>query len=262
MSEAREAIYVDRTGAVATLHLNRPAKRNALNLDMWQRLITVVDALDEDPAVKVIVVTGAGQAFAAGADIDEFEKSFADPKVAEAVAETTYQAQRRLARNAKPTIAKIRGACIGGGCGIALCCDLRFADPTAKLAITPAKLGLIYSLADTKRLVDTVGPARAKDILYTGRILDAAEALAVGLVDRVVPAADLDAAVETYAGQIAEASQFSVRGTKQIIHMILDGATDDTAETRRHFVRAFSEPDFKEGFAAFTGKRKPVFPVV
>jgi enoyl-CoA hydratase/carnithine racemase len=256
-----DTVFIERDGAIATLHLNRPAKRNALTLEMWRRLTALVEELDRDTAVKVIVVTGEGDAFAAGADIDEFEQSFADPKMADTVAQVTYDAQKRLARNIKPTIAKIRGACVGGGCGIALCCDLRFADAGAKFAITPSKLGLIYSLADTKRLVDLVGPAKAKDILYTGRLLDAAEAERIGLIDRVVPAADLDAAVKTYAGQIAEASQFTTRGTKRIVQMIIDGAGDDDRETRRLFVDAFSGADFREGVSAFVQKRKPAFPV-
>ncbi len=256
-----ETVYARRDGAIATLHLNRPAKRNALTLEMWRRLMALVEEADRDTAVKVIVVTGEGDTFAAGADIDEFEQTFSDPKVADQVAEITYESQKRLARNMKPTIAKVRGACVGGGCGIAICCDFRFADETAKFAITPAKLGIIYSVADTKRLVDTVGAARAKDILYTGRILDAEEARSVGLVDKVVPAAELDAVVLAYANQIAAASQFTARGAKRIVQMILDGAEDDTRETRRLFVDAFSGPDFKEGFAAFAQKRKPNFPV-
>jgi enoyl-CoA hydratase/carnithine racemase len=254
-----DPINLTRAGAVATIELNRPEKRNALDSAMWQRLAAAVAEADADSTVKVIVVTGAGQAFAAGADIDEFKAVFSDPRAAEATAAITYQAQRALHRNLKPTIAKIRGACVGGGCGIALCCDLRFADTTAKLAITPGKLGLIYSLADTKRLVDVVGPAKAKDMLYTGRILDAAEAERIGFVDRVVAPDKLDDFVAAYAAEICAASQFSARGTKEIVRMILDGATDDTATTRQLFVEAFAGADFREGFAAFAAKRKPTF---
>jgi enoyl-CoA hydratase len=254
-----EAIILNRDGAVATIVLNRPDKRNALTTAMWQRLGEMVDAADADPSVKVIVVTGAGQAFAAGADIDEFAAVFSDPRAADAAASVTYQAQKRLHRNRKPTIAKIRGACVGGGCGIALCCDLRFADTTARLGITPGKLGLIYSLSDTKRLVDLVGPAKARDILYTGRILDAVEAERIGLVDRIVVPEKLDDSVAAYAAEICATSQFSARGTKQIVQQILDGATDDTAATRQLFVDAFAGADFKEGFSAFGAKRKPNF---
>lgn len=254
-----DTVTLSRAGPVATITLNRPDKRNALNGAMWQRLQALVEETDADPAVKAVVVTGEGQAFAAGADIDEFAAVFTDPRAAEAAAAVTYQAQKRLHRNLKPTIAKIRGACVGGGCGIALCCDLRFADTTAKLGITPGKLGLIYSVADTKRLVDVVGPAKAKDILYTGRIIEAAEALAIGLVDRVAAPDKLETLVADYAAEIAAASQFSARGAKKIVQMILDGADDDYAATRRMFVDAFAGADFKEGFAAFSEKRKPKF---
>lgn len=256
---SKSAVYLDQDGPIATIHLNRPDKRNALSMAMWQQLLDAVAHADADPSVKVVIVTGEGQAFAAGADIDEFKQVFTDAKAGEAVADITYRAQMRLQRNAKPTIAKIRGSCIGGGCGIALCCDIRFSDHTAKLGITPGKLGLIYTLADTKRLVDAVGPAKAKDILYTGRILAAEEALSIGLIDRLVAPADLDNVVADYAAEICAASQFSARGTKQIVQQILDGMADDTRATRQLFVDAFAGPDFKEGFAAFAEKRKPKF---
>jgi enoyl-CoA hydratase len=256
---SQPAVYLDQDGPVATIHLNRPDKRNALSMAMWQQVFEAVERADADASIKVVIITGEGQAFAAGADIDEFKQTFTDPSAAAAVAEVTYRAQKRLHRNAKPTIAKIRGACVGGGCGLALCCDLRFADETAKMGITPGKLGLIYTLADTKRLVDVVGPSTAKDILFTGRILNADEAARVGLIDRLVPAADLDKAVADYAADICGASQFSARGTKQIVQQILDGLDDDTQATRQLFIDAFAGPDFKEGFTAFGAKRKPKF---
>jgi len=171
----------------------------------------------------------------------------------------TYDALKVLHRFPKPTIAMIRGACVGGGCGIALCCDLRFADTTAKLGITPGKLGLVYSLADTKRLIDAVGPARAKDILYTGRILTAEDALSAGLLNRLVEPDDLERTVTAFADDICKASQFSAEATKKIAGMILDGAADDTPETRQLFIDSFSGDDFHEGFTAFKEKRTPDF---
>ncbi|MBT7451317.1 MAG: enoyl-CoA hydratase/isomerase family protein, partial [Rhodospirillaceae bacterium] len=243
-----DAIYLDRTGPHAVLRLNRPEKRNALNLGMWQRMIELLAEAEADPTVRLLIVTGEGPAFAAGADIDEMKAVFDDPKTADTIAEVTYQSQKALHRFPKPTIAMIRGACVGGGCGIALCCDLRFGDTSAKLGITPGKLGLVYSLVDTKRLVDAVGASTAKDILYTGRIIEADEAKALGLLDCLVESDQLESEVKGFADQICAASQYSAEATKKIAHMILDGATDDTPETRAPFVDAFSSEDFREGF--------------
>lgn len=254
-----DAIYLDKTGPHTVLRLNRPDKRNALNLDMWRRMIDLLAEAEADPDIRLLVVAGEGSAFAAGADIDEMKAVFEDPKTAATIAEVTYESQKALHRFPKPTIAMIRGACVGGGCGIALCCDLRFADVSAKVGITPGKLGLIYSLADTKRLVDAVGPSAAKDILYTGRIIKADEALALGLLDRVVETEALEAEVHTFADQICATSQFSAESTKSIVQMILDGGADDTSETRTLFVDAFSGDDFREGFEAFAEKRTPNF---
>jgi enoyl-CoA hydratase/carnithine racemase len=254
-----DSVFMDRNGPVATIHLNRPAKHNALSLDMWRGLQAAVEAADQDPIVKLIVVTGEGGAFAAGADIEEFGKTFTDPDAADAAAQVTYQAQKRLYRAIKPTIAKISGACVGGGCGIALCCDMRFADNTARFGITPAKLGLYYTLSDTKRLVDAVGPSRAKGILYTGRILEASEAYSIGLIDHLVAPEQLESAVADYAAEVCSASQFSVRATKQVVQDILDGQDDDGPENLKKFADAFSGEDFKEGHAAFMEKRKPKF---
>lgn len=254
-----DAIYLDRSGPHAVLRLNRPDKRNALNLGMWQRMIELLEEAEADPSIRLLIVTGEGKAFAAGADITEMQAVFEDPAMAETIAEVTYQSQKALHRFPKPTIAMIRGACVGGGCGIALCCDMRFADTSAKLGITPGKLGLIYSLADTKRLVEAVGASSAKDILYTGRIIPADEAKDLGLVDRLYAEDELEAQVQAFADEVCAASQFSAQSTKHIIHMIQDGAADDTPDTRALFVDAFSGADFNEGFTAFGEKRKPDF---
>lgn len=254
-----DAITLERKDTHAILCLNRPDKRNALNLDMWQRMTALLNEAADDPSVRLLVVTGAGNTFAAGADIEEMEAVFNDPATASAIAEVTYTAQKTLHAFPKPTVAMIRGACVGGGCGIALCCDLRFADTSAKLGITPGKLGLVYSLADTKRLIEAVGSSTAKDILYTGRIIDAVEAKALGLVNRLTEPDALANEVDDFIAMVCGASQFSAQSTKKIVHMILDGASDDTPETRDLFVKAFSGADFKEGFTAFTEKRKPDF---
>lgn len=254
-----EGLDLAVTGEIATLTLNRPARRNAVNRAMWQGLPGVLDAA-RAARVKVLILTGAGEAFAAGADISEFEQVYADRATAGAYFAEIARAMDALARFESPTLARIDGACVGGGLGLALCCDLRIASDRARLGITPAKLGLMYALADTKRLVDVVGPSRAKDILYTGRILDAGEALAIGLVDAVTSVADLDTAILAKAEAIAGASQWSARKTKQIIRRIQDGQVGDDAETNAWMLDAVEGEDFAEGRDAFLGKRTPRFP--
>jgi enoyl-CoA hydratase/carnithine racemase len=256
-----DTIYIRRDGVVATLHMNSVLKRNALTLDMWNRLTAAIEEADRDTAIKVIVVTGEGEHFSIGADIEELSLAHADPKYAEVAADAIQDAVSRLAHNRKPTIAKLRGVASGGGCSIALACDLRIADPTFRIAIAPARLGLVYPLADTKRLVELIGPTRAKDMLFTGRTLSVGEAQTFGLIDRVAPAAELDEAVYAFATQIADLSQFSIRAGKRLVRMALDGADDNDREARRLFVDSFSGADFKEGAAAFIHKRKPYFPI-
>jgi enoyl-CoA hydratase/carnithine racemase len=250
-------ILLKVSGRRADLVLNRPDKRNALTRAMWAAIPDLLAGPAQDPAIRVLVLSGAGGAFAAGADIAEFPQTFAD---AEAAAEN--QATMRAAMAAvedfpKPTVALIRGACVGGGCGLALACDLRVAGEDARLGITPAKLGLVYGVADTRRLVQAVGLSRAKDILFTGRLLDAHEALRMGLVDRV--SADPDAALASLCDEITAASGFSARGQKAMFRLLRNGAGDDDAGGLALFASALDDADFREGYAAFVEKRKPSF---
>jgi enoyl-CoA hydratase/carnithine racemase len=163
------------------------------------------------------------------------------------------------ARLPLPTIAVVHGACVGGGCGLALACDLRLAADDSFFAIPPAKLGLVYSLADTKRLVDLVGPSFAKEMLYTGRRVSAREAYDWGLVNHLLPAAELDSAARELALGIAGNAQSSVRGAKRIISELIDGSHAESAETRALYDDAFSSPEFSEGARAFLEKRLPRF---
>jgi len=248
-------------GGVAYLTLNRPAQRNALSAALWQSLAKVIGEADKSSAHKVIVLSGAAGHFAAGADIGEFADTFATPERAAAYGEKVAAAMEAVASCRKPVIAQIEGACVGGGCGLALACDIRIAADSARLGITPGKLGLAYSLADTKRLTDAVGYSQAKMMLFTGRLMVANEALAIGLVDRVVEAAALAETVRAVAGEIASASQVSARITKATIRLIASGVAADTDETLSWYVEAASSADFAEGRAAFMEKRKPRFPV-
>jgi enoyl-CoA hydratase/carnithine racemase len=176
--DAESPVLVRRGGdaAIAEIVLNRPGKRNALGVASWRALVNACAGLAADPAVRVAVVRGAPPAFSAGADIAEFGEVFRDAAAATAYNDLVQAALGAVERLEIPTIAMVAGDCVGGGCGLALACDLRFAAEGARFGITPARLGLAYTLADTRRLVDLVGPARAKDILFSARLLDAGEA--------------------------------------------------------------------------------------
>jgi enoyl-CoA hydratase/carnithine racemase len=255
-----DTLKVEVAGDVATLTLNRPEKKNALTLAMWTALPGLLARIAADPAAKVLVVRGAGGTFAAGADIGEFETVYATPDSTRAYFDRVGAAMEALATFEKPTVAMIEGACVGGGLGLALCCDLRIAATDAKLALTPGKLGLVYSLPDTRRLVQAVGLSKAKDILFTGRLIEAEEALSIGLVDGLHAPDALEAAVADKTAQIAAASQWTARRAKAIVGLIADGETRDTDETARWLIEAVEGEDFHEGRDAFLGKRKPVFP--
>jgi enoyl-CoA hydratase/carnithine racemase len=255
-----DALRVEVSGDVATLTLNRPETKNALTLAMWSTLPGLLAEVAADRAAKVLVVRGAGGTFAAGANIGEFETVYATPESTRAYFDRVGEAMEALAAFEKPTIAMIEGACVGGGLGLALACDLRIAAADARLALTPAKLGLVYSLPDTRRLVQAVGPSRAKDILFTGRLIGAEEALAIGLVDALQTPDALEAAVADKTAQIAAASQWTARRAKAIVGLIADGETGDTEETTRWLIEAVEGEDFREGRDAFLAKGKPVFP--
>lgn len=258
-SFASGAVTVELFEQHAVLTLNQPGRKNALSRAMWRALPEAIDHASLGSA-KVVVIAGAGEAFSAGADISEFEQVWANAASAQAYAGEIAAGMTALAGLAKPTIAAISGPCIGGGMGLALACDIRLAATTSKFGITPGKLGLVYSLEDTKRLLDLIGPAATKDILFTGRILNAEEALALRLVNGVVSPDALEGAVLTKVAEIAAASQWSARGTKTIVDLILNGQTQDDERTRALFLDATQGPDFREGRAAFLEKRKPNFP--
>lgn len=245
-------------GTTALLCLNRPEKRNAIDQAMWEALAGQVGAALAVPGVRALVLTSATPGmFCAGADIAEFADCSADVGWRAANQTAIRAAQLAIARAPIPTIAAIDGDCVGGGCGLAIACDIRIAAPAARMGITPARLGLVYSLHDTKLLVDLVGPAHAKHMLYTGQLLSADRALAIGLVNDV--ASDPVASARLLADEIAAAAPSSQRQIKAIIRRILDGATDDDPASTAMFDGAFAGPDFAEGVAAFLARRKPEF---
>lgn len=253
-------IHTELRPPLAWVILNRPERRNAVTAQMWAALPGIAARLAADPAIRVALVRGAGhEAFSAGADIVEMTQNAAHPERTRAMQQAVLEGQLAWARLAIPTLAVIRGACTGGGCGLALACDLRLAADDSFYAIPPARLGLVYALDDTRRLVDLVGPSRAKEILFTGRRIGAREALDLGLVNEVVPTAELETRALELAGTIAGNAGNSVAAAKQIVNLIMDGTRAETAATRAMFDDAFSSPQFAEGARAFLEKRAPKF---
>jgi len=244
---------------IARLTLSQPARRNALNAAMWAALPDVLAKLQDDKSLRALIVTGAGEHFAAGADISEFETLYATAESAAKISKDIQTAFDALAAVPLPTIAMIRGACVGGGCGLALCCDIRIADSTAKFAITPAKLGLVYPFGDIARLIDAVGVANASDMLFSARTVKAKPAKKMGLVHRVVGVDALGDEVMDYAKAITALSPESLRVTKSMISAYRKGQRQDTPETDAQFAAGFASKDFKEGFRAFLEKRRPDF---
>ena len=187
------------------------------------------------------------------------EEVYATRESAEAYSLAISSALNSIADCPKPTIAQIDGACVGGGCGIALACDLRFASANSRFGVTPAKLGLAYPHNDTRRLIDAIGVAHAKDLLYSARLVDAAEAADMGLINKFLDAGELENRVLDYIrGMLTRSSQSAIT-SKRMIRLIRAGEHEETEETRQLFLDAFLSEDFQEGYRAFLEKRAPVF---
>jgi enoyl-CoA hydratase/carnithine racemase len=234
-------LVVHRDGPIATLVISNPPKRNAMTLAMWRALPALLAAPAKDPSVRVLIVAGAAGTFCAGADITEAAGLARDGDTSLAV-----EAERALAAFPKPTIARIDGFCVGGGCQLAVACDLRFAAHDSRFGVTPAKLGIVYPPSTTRRLAALIGPSRAKLLLYTADLIDAEAAERLGLVDAVFPAADLASAVHQAASTIASRSQLTQRAAKTV----LSGGSPPPQD----------EAELTEGLAAFAARRAPVFP--
>ncbi len=248
-------IRLDREGAVARLVIDQPARRNAMTRAMWQALPALVAEAAADDGVALLRLEGEGAHFCGGADIAEFAETYATAETTAAANAAIAAAVDAIATFPKPAIATIRGACVGGGVALALACDLRIATAEARFAVTPAKLGLIYSHGDTLRLMRAVGAPMARDLLFTGRLIEASEALRIGLVQRLATAEDQDAA----CAALATTSRPALRAIKAMIGAIEGGATAETPGLAALFQDAFAGADFREGYDAFLAKRPPAF---
>ena len=256
-----ERIVAEKQGPIGWLTFNNPARRNAVSIDMWEAIPKVLDRFEQDPEIRVIVLRGDGdKAFVSGADVSQYEKQRSSAEGIQYYEEIAGRVQERLQGCDKVLIAMIRGYCLGAGVNIALCCDLRLAAEDAKLGIPAARLGLGYRASSLKNLLDTVGPAYAREVLITGRHFSAEEARTMGLVHRVAPVTELEALVLEYCAMISENAPLTIRASKRIIRELLKANPAFDAQACAALVRqCFESQDYVEGRQAFMEKRKPVF---
>lgn len=256
-----DTIMTEQSGEIARIVFNQPEKRNAVSLEMWEAVEAAVARFEADASVRILILSGAGgKAFVSGADISKFESERAS---AEAIAHynaTTKRVYDSVEAFSKPTIAQIDGYCIGGGVALSVCCDLRICGESSQFAVPAAKLGLGYGFDGINRLVQLVGPAYAKEILFTARRYPADEARAMGLVNRVAPDDKVAAAVQEAAEMIAANAPLTVNSVKYIVgQTVSPESKQDRQECARQVKACFDSLDYIEGRRAFLEKRKPKF---
>jgi len=256
-----ERVQVQWDGSTLHIQFNNPARHNALSVDMWEAIPPLLNQAAADERVRLIVFSGAGEkAFVSGADISQFE----DQRAAqEAVARYEAMAEAALTgieRCPVPTLACIRGWCIGGGVNVAIACDIRIAAADAVFSVPAARLGLGYRYSAMKNLVDLLGPGMAKDLFFTARRIDAAEAKAVGLVSRVCPVEGLEALLAEYTQALADNAPLTIRAAKFISGEVLKASPQADLERCQQMIRdCFASEDYAEGRRAFMEKRRPAF---
>lgn len=254
-----EKMLARKQGGVGWMTFNNPERHNAVNMEMWVAAEKILADFAADENIRVVVVTGAGgKAFVSGADISKFESERSSKAAVDAYAAQTEKVYGGLYVFPKPTIALIRGHCIGGGVALAVCCDMRICNDTANFAVPAAKLGLGYGIKGISKLMALVGPSFTKEIFFTARRFSAQQAETMGLVNRVLPDAELDAFVQDYADTIAGNAPLTVGSVKRIVHEALK-ASPDEALSARLVAECFASQDYIEGRRAFMEKRKPNF---
>lgn len=247
-------------GSVGYMIFKNPERHNAVSLEMWEACAEIMGGYARDPKIRVVVITGAGEkAFVSGADISKFneERAGGGTERYNAAVEAGYASVYGCP---KPTIAMIRGYCVGGGMGLASCCDMRICTDNSRFAVPAAKLSVGYGFAGVKRLLDIVGPSFTKEIFYTARLFDAEEARIMGFVNRVLPSEKLESYVKDYAATIAGNAPLTVDSIKFIVGEIAKDESARDMKTCEDMVAAcFASKDYEEGRTAFMEKRKPVF---
>jgi enoyl-CoA hydratase len=256
-----EKLVAKKDGAIGWVIFNNPARHNAVSLEMWQSLPLVLDAYVKDPEVRVVILKGEGdKAFVSGADISQFKEKRSGAEAVRIYNAASDAASEALRNCPKPTIAMIRGYCIGGGTATAVNCDIRIAADDARFGVPAAKLGLGYRFSGISRLASLVGPAFTAEIFFTARQFNAQEALQMHLVNRVVPAADLERHTLDYAKTMAGNAPLTIAAVKRaLIECLKDPAQRDIALCQKMVDDCFASEDYKEGQTAFMEKRKPVF---
>lgn len=256
-----EKMIASKHDGVGSMVLNNPERHNAISLEMWEAALEIMADFAADPSVRVMVVSGAGgKAFASGADISKFKDERQEADALAHYQTVTQQAYSAMQSMPMPTIAMVRGFCIGGGTALAVCCDIRICNEQARFGVPAAKLGLGYGINRAKPLVDLIGPSFAKEMFFTGRQFDAREAERMGLVNRVVADDAIEAAVEEMARGIAGNAPLTVKAAKRVVGELLkDAAERDVAGAEAAVAACFASNDYKEGQTAFMEKRKPRF---
>ena len=256
-----EKMLAEKQDGIGRMIFNNPERHNAVSLDMWDTAENILDDFAKDESIRVVVLAGAGgKAFVSGADISKFDDERGSKEAILNYNKRVGNVYRFVHEFPKPTIAEVNGYCIGGGLGLAVCCDLRFCSEKSKFGLPAAKLGLGYGFEALKRLVDTLGPGVSRDITFSARQLDADEALRVGLVQRVLPEDELREFVHDYAKTVTGNAPITVKSMKHIINEILKPEGDRDLEACQRMVdEAYASDDYIEGRHAFMEKRTPQF---
>jgi enoyl-CoA hydratase/carnithine racemase len=260
LGDAAPHLSVTRDGGVVTVAFTRPDKHNAISYAMWHAFGRLMPELAQDDSCDVVVVRGTpGGPFSSGADISEFSTLRADPDGARLYGEAVEAGEQAIIGFPKPTVALVEGFAIGGGSQVALACDLRVCDSGSRFGITPAKLGIVYALGSTARLVEVVGAAWARWILLTGDLLDAPTALRIGLVHEVVEPGAVEQRAYALARTMASRARVSLVGGKQMVTRAAAGQLEEDDEVQAAYARSWTSAEYAEGVAAFLAKRAPDF---